>query len=1220
MPPVSDESNKIKKPVTDYFLTTEYLTTMATPYSTLTSMAEFLNPESYLLGSLPRPEVLLPRTYDDTYCENPAGNAFPLEEERINSEESHLIYENECEVSYMIPVPKGGKPRNPSLTPITIAAVKTIGTLESCVMLKCLLDSGSTRTMIHRRALPEKVIPLKLKQTKRITTLAGEMNTTDMVHLRDIKLPEFDKNRRVMETKALVFDKKCRYDIIFGTDFLSNAGINLNYMQGTMEWFENILQMREPWEMDNMEFLAMADQAKIQSELEDEYGDEFSESYLASPILDAKYEETSIADVVKQQTHLNDSQKAALRIVLEKHSKLFDGTLGVYPHRKFSIEVEPGAKPVHARPYSVPRIHMEVFKKELQHLVKLGVLSPQGTSEWASPTFIIPKKDGRVRWISDLRELNKVIKRKQYPLPIINEILKKRKGYAFFSKLDISMQYYTFELDEPSKDLCTIVTPFGKFRYERLPMGLKCSPDYAQEVMENIFRDLEDTDVYIDDVGAFSDSWESHMTLLDAVCSKLKDNGFTVNPLKCEWAVQETDWLGYWLTPTGLKPWKKKIDAVLKMEPPKSLKQLRGFIGAVNYYRDMWPHRSHILAPLTEKTGTNPENKTRKFVWTPEMQKAFDQMKSLMAMDAMTAYPNHNKPFVIYTDASDYQLGAMIMQDDKPVAYYSKKLTSAQKNYSTMEQELLSIVMTLKEFRSMLLGAEIHIYTDHLNLTFDNLRTQRVLRWRCFVEEYAPTLHYIKGPLNVVADTFSRLHRKDEGTSLSGKSISPIASIKIANNNANDTDESEEGYFSLFDDPELVECFLNLPAEDAYLNLPSVNKNENPLNIEYIKENQTKDDELDKWRQKYPERYIFKDIGEVHKVMVYVRPGDDPKTQWKIVLPRSVLKKTIEWYHQVTGYPGEKKLRMTLQSRFHHPDLRKYVDKYKSADAQKHKLPGRGYGELPERELKCEPFTEVAVDLIGPWQVKVRGRMYEFNALTCIDTVTNLVELVRINRKTADQVSRRFAQCWLARYPWPERCVHDNGGEFLGWEFQRVLKKSNVKSVSTSTYNPTANSVCERMHQTMGNILRTLLHGRDSPANLNEANELIDEALSICSHALRTSVHTTLGSSPGALVFNRDMFLNIPLMADWHAITTKREHVINENLRRMNKKRRRHDYIVGQKVLKLLIDPTKLGERTMGPYKIDRVHVNGTLTIELRPGVLERISIRRIMPFRENDD
>jgi hypothetical protein len=243
----------------------------------------------------------------------------------------------------------------------------------------------------------------------------------------------------------------------------------------------------------------------------------------ATEILDVKYKWTDVWDVVDGQNHLTAQQKCDLLDVLTRHQKLFDGTLGVYLHKKVHISIEPDAKPVHPWPYPMPCIHLSKYKCESDHLVHLGVLVPQQESEWSSPSFIIPKKDGTVRWISDLRQLNKVIKCKQYPLPVITEILQKRFGYKFFTKLDISMQYYTFELDDESEDLCTIITPFGKYKYTRLPMGLKCSPDIAQSVMENFLVGIYDADVYIDDVGAFSSSWQEHLNLLDTILCHLSD-------------------------------------------------------------------------------------------------------------------------------------------------------------------------------------------------------------------------------------------------------------------------------------------------------------------------------------------------------------------------------------------------------------------------------------------------------------------------------------------------------------------------------------------------------------------------------------------------------------------------------------------------------------------------------------------------------------------------
>jgi hypothetical protein len=190
-----------------------------------------------------------------------------------------------------------------------------------------------------------------------------------------------------------------------------------------MEWFDNELPLCNPHLLQDKDFEAMAEIVEVQ-QVEALFGmDWYDPTCYAVEILDAKYEKVDVDEIINQLNHLNTEQREDLRKVLMEHTKLFDGTLGVYPHRKFHINLVPGAISKHARPYPVPVMHLSAFKKELLHLVKIGTLSPQGASEWASPTFITPPKDGRVHWVSDLWELNKVIKRKQYPLPIIWDIL-----------------------------------------------------------------------------------------------------------------------------------------------------------------------------------------------------------------------------------------------------------------------------------------------------------------------------------------------------------------------------------------------------------------------------------------------------------------------------------------------------------------------------------------------------------------------------------------------------------------------------------------------------------------------------------------------------------------------------------------------------------------------------------------------------------------------------
>ena len=185
--------------------------------------------------------------------------------------------------------------------------------------------------------------------------------------------------------------------------------------------------------------------------------------------------------------------------------------------------------------------------------------------------------------------------------------------------------------------------------------------------------------------------------------------------------------------------------------------------------------------------------------------------------------------------------------------------------------------------------------------------------------------------------------------------------------------------------------------------------------------------------------------------------------------------------------------------------------------------------------------------------MKVNNHKVEFHALTCIDTASNLVELIRIDNKTSRHIRDKFVQSWLACYPRPICCVHDKGGEFIGGTFQWLLHSFDIKDVQSTSKNQQSNSICERMHQTVGNVLRVLLYS-NPPQNMTQARGIVNQALATAMHAMRVTTASTLGSTPGALAFSRDMFLNVPLIADWHTIAQRCEQYVNDNLRRANRK------------------------------------------------------------------
>jgi len=623
----------------------------------------------------------------------------------------------------------------------------------------------------------------------------------------------------------------------------------------------------------------------------------------------------------------------------------------------------------------------------------------------------------------------------------------------------------------------------------------------------------------------------------------------------------------------------------LKLSPPKTKRQLRHFLGMVNYYRDMWRKRSHVLAPLTGLVSPNV-----KFIWGKEQQEAFEEIKHKVSQETLLAFPDFEKEFHIYTDASNKQLGAVIMQEGKPLAFYSRKMKDAQTRYTTGEQELLSIVETLKEFRDILLGQNIIVHTDHLNILYGKLSNDRITRWRLLLEEYGPKYVHIAGKNNVVADALSRLE-KDDIDNLSEVEEGLVMSHAICALEINEARIMPRNKLELVKD---------------IMHVKDMEEEEFPMSPAIIAREQTQDKKL-KELMKKTDKFSEKQL-ERSTVIMY---------EDKIFIPESLRYRIVWWYHTYLQHPGQTRMEATLRQHFVWPNLRKDVESMVKTchKCQLNKRVRKKYGELPEKVAeKPIAWNRVDVDLIGPLTIKTPRGKLQLRALTMIDPATNWFEVKDVKDKSANEAMIAFDDVWLSRYPRPEYIGFDNGGEYKD-VFNELIINYGLKPKNSTPYNPQSNGIIERVHLTLTDSLRTAeIDGRD----LDEKDPF-GPFLASAAYAIRSTFHTTLKATPAQLVFGRDMILPIKFKADWAAIEQTRQKEISRNNKRENASRMNHQYKVGDKILlkKPGMNLRKLETPRTGPHTVTAVFTNGTIRIQ-RNNVSERVNIRRVCPYFED--
>lgn len=826
---------------------------------------------------------------------------------------------------------------------------------------------------------------------------------------------------------------------------------------------------------------------------------------------------------------LSDEEQEQVRALLREFQSVFstgEGDLGCTDLLSHEIPLI-DETPVRQRYRRIPPSEYELVKTHISQLLDTQVIR-ESCSPYASPVVLVRKKDGSLRMCVDYRQLNAKTRKDSFPLPRIEETLDSLTGARWFTTLDLASGYNQVPVAEPDRHKTAFCTPWGLYEWNRMPFGLCNAPGTFQRLMERLFGDQRHQSVllYLDDIIVYSSSVQHHLQRLRMVLERLRAAGLKVKLEKCDFFREEVRYLGHVISSHGVSTDPGKVEAVAQWPCPKTVSELRTFLGFVSYYRRFVEGFAQVAAPLhrlVAEAGRGKMSSRRQelgALWSESCDQAFRTLKQKLTTTPVLTYADFELPFILEIDASHAGLGAVLSQEVdgkvRPVAYASRSLRPAERNtatYSSMRLEFLALKWAMAEkFREYLLGHRCIVRTD--NNPLSHLATAKLgateQRWAAELAAFDFEVQYRSGRSNQNADALSRLPsgeqsvengqlgtvvpellRRAEGVSQVG-STAVMAMQAMPGRSGSDLVRLQE------EDP-IIGIALKYWRRGRG---PGPQERRQLSNLVLVLLRQW--DRLEEEDGLLYRRVCRSDGGE--KVL-------------QLVLPAILQPEVLTQLHQCHGHQGTERTLELVRQRCYWPgmsaNVARWVQQCERCQQAKEATPvARSY---MAHLMASRPNEIVALD----FTVLEPSHSGQENVLVMTDIFSKFTVAIPTRDQQAVTVARVLVEEWFYKFGVPGRIHSDQGRNFESGLIQQLCSLYQVGKSRTTAYHPAGNGQCERFNRTMHNLLRTLPTGRKRDWA---------SCLSQVVFCYNTTPHQATGETPYFLMFGQEPRLPVDFL------------------------------------------------------------------------------------------